>query len=158
AGVERPGDRLPSRGLKSSEERRSVCRNVHGKAAAGNGDDYSGRADLVRYCPLARPDRREADERRYGSSNVDDAQKLSQSAFARGGAGMRWTVLTSHGPLSGNVKLTRPSRSVRAESFSDEFLALSAITSAPGLAAPRYFSANGSASPRGVVYGLRSAI
>src|SRR6185295_12959565 len=72
-------------------------------------------------------------------SNVSDAQKLAHSARVPAGAGTMWTALINHiaaAPLElvgagGSLNRTRPSLSVRAESFSAGFTRFMATTRAP---------------------------
>src|SRR5205814_3865154 len=87
------------------------------------------RPDLVRGGAACQE--HEEDERAFHSSNVSDAQRLSQSAFDAGGAGIICTDLISHTPRFGSLNATRPFASERARRRSDASSRCMAMTSAP---------------------------
>src|SRR5262249_51958710 len=72
---------------------------------------------------------------RVGRENVKEAQKLSQSAPASGGAWIMWTALTSQKPGRSSFRVARPLASVRAVTFSGR-PRWSAITRAPASGFP----------------------
>src|SRR5262245_19965568 len=70
------------------------------------------------------------------TSNVSDAQRLSQSATAGSGAGTLCTALISQTPPQWSGSLTRPSPSDRALTASSGLARLMATTSTPETGLP----------------------
>src|SRR4029453_18723498 len=91
------------------------------------------------------------------SSNVIDAQWLTQSASAPAGASTMCTALISHMPFWCNLKRARPASSVRAVSFSDGWRRFIATTRAPVSGRFSKISRTGISWPALRAYGFRSA-